>query len=669
MKKIISVLLTVFMLVNLLVVAAVPAAADTAVDLPANTAIVNLNAKESDTTVVWQGTTYNVTYGTNYFNSFNGARDSANMTSGMTIMLMPGEYPAIALNANKGSMTILGPKAGVNPNVKGNNSTDTWTLNPERSKTSADTEAIMTNTIYTTTGSDGIIANVNLTIDGVVFSNNGGYIRSLNYAESVQNITVKNSIVQDKSVPFIYTYQATPSNTTVSQNLAERNIVLENIHVTGRTTKSLLGALAANSLTIDGLYMDATCTQNVLDGLYIPSTVSTDPLNYEIKNSFIATRMSGGTTVVDFSFVNNSVTALAAVNAATTRKIYTTVDNTIFKHMTNTEAVIRARFASGTETLTITNNIFDQSTNAGVSKSIMNAGSSAVAGTYIVDNNSFIKVNYASNINASYQSTMNYMTRSYNVDKTTGNVTAPTCYGMLQNGSYYTDAAKTNLHYTAAGAPEFKLLGVQASALDKANNTVDLRFVFPVSNANALKNAGLYIMVDEDTTAGNVIKTGKVAVTEVYKSINANYGATKVTSEVGYLMAVIVEDVPADKANMVMSVQPYYTKEDGTAVATQMYDLAVTAEGKIVDKTASYTASNNWLIDVPAADATYVNTTVVDGYVVFNYTATEQQVAAYKTALVTAGFTGSENTYTKGNTVVTLAVNNGALTVTVKPSV
>ena len=50
MKKIISILLTVLMLVNMLAITAIPAAADTAVDLPANTAIVNLAAKDSDQT-------------------------------------------------------------------------------------------------------------------------------------------------------------------------------------------------------------------------------------------------------------------------------------------------------------------------------------------------------------------------------------------------------------------------------------------------------------------------------------------------------------------------------------------------------------------------------------------------------------------------------------------
>ena len=139
MKKIISVLLTVFMLVNLLVVAAVPTMADAAVNLPANTAIVNLSAQESDTTVVWQGTTYNVAYGVNYFNTLNGARDK--LTAGGTMMLMPGSYGAFAPGK---SMTILGPQAGVNPNVKGANATDAWTLNANRSATNTATEAIFT---------------------------------------------------------------------------------------------------------------------------------------------------------------------------------------------------------------------------------------------------------------------------------------------------------------------------------------------------------------------------------------------------------------------------------------------------------------------------------------------------------------------------------------------
>ena len=111
MKKIISILLTVLMLVNMLAITAIPAAADTAVDLPANTAIVNLTATESDTTVVWQGTTYNVKLGTNYFATIQAAIEAAD--NGDTILLCAGAYTSDVYVSK--SVTIKGAKAGVDP--------------------------------------------------------------------------------------------------------------------------------------------------------------------------------------------------------------------------------------------------------------------------------------------------------------------------------------------------------------------------------------------------------------------------------------------------------------------------------------------------------------------------------------------------------------------------
>ena len=660
MKKIISVLLTVFMLVNLLVVAAVPTAA-AAVDLDENTAIVNLNAQETDTTVVWQGTTYNVTYGTNYFNTFNGARDK--LTAGCTIMLMPGSYGAIAPGK---SMTILGPQADVNPNVKGANATDAWTLNAARSTTDTTKEAIFTGAVYMTTGGDAAISGTtSIVIDGVAFST--GYIRTLNYSECVQNITVKNSIVGNAAVNFIWAYNSssTASTDTVDTNLCQRNITLKNIHVSG-ATKSLLGSLPAESLNISGLFMDNTCTNALINGLYIPSTVTTNPINYSITDSMFMQN----TRVMNISFRDSTISALKTKNASNTRNTTVTVDSCVFKGndmaSSSTDGIIATQPHNDYTSFVITNNIFDQTGNTNtVNRCIQEYSEGTNKTNYTIDNNSFINVQFALCMSTVNTATPVKVTRSY-YDGTNGTGVSPKFWSANNNVTivnYYTNAEKTRLAY--ASAP-IAVKGVQQSAPD-ANDKVDLRFIVALDKLDDLKEIGVYLTADEDSN-DTVILTAKQSVTTVYKKIKAttDNGIVEYTAaDLGakYLMAIIVEDVPA---NVAFTVQPYAVYNDGVNVVTAAADVVVT-NSVVADPTVSTT---DYRIDIPAADtlATYAGTTVNEDTLTFTYTgANADDVTAYAELLKAAGFVAGANIgeYVNSATDTKVAVTLDAGTLTI----
>ena len=159
MKRLISTILTASFLLALF-----PFALNVSADnLPADTVVVDLSLTAADgtaTDIVIGGKVYSVIVGTTGFSKVSAALEA--VPAGGTIILAPGTYSeGVTI---KKDVTFLGPKAGIDPNVKGTNKTDDWTRNPQRGEGEA---------VLTTSWHVGINANNkavydchNVTFDG-----------------------------------------------------------------------------------------------------------------------------------------------------------------------------------------------------------------------------------------------------------------------------------------------------------------------------------------------------------------------------------------------------------------------------------------------------------------------------------------------------------------------
>ena len=102
--------------------------AGAAEQMPTGTAYVDASLGEGSTTFTFGGKEYTAAVGTNAFKTLKDAL--AAIPAGGTLWLAPGNYSE-GLVINK-DVTILGPKAGINPNVKGASADADWTRSPER---------------------------------------------------------------------------------------------------------------------------------------------------------------------------------------------------------------------------------------------------------------------------------------------------------------------------------------------------------------------------------------------------------------------------------------------------------------------------------------------------------------------------------------------------------
>lgn len=578
MKKVLSVCLILAMMLGTLSALTFTTAADGAVDLPANTFIVNLAGVEADTTCTWMGTTYNVTYGTNYFNSFNGARDKMT-TPGGTILLMPGSYAGFAPSK---SMTILGAKAGINPNVKGANVTDDWTLNPDRS---ADTtkESVLTGAVYLTAGDDTMLGSpIDLVIDGVTF--NGGYIRSIIFAAGTQAVTVKNAYCPSiSSVQFMWSADSTKS-IGLATNLCSRSITMQNVRFDGTGSNpsyNLFPTMTADYFMADGVYMGGACTGAFIESIYMSKAEG--EASYTIQNSMFRTN----NRQLNLSFRNDGgdtkpFASLKADNAGTQKNSITvTVKNNVFAGRASGSKNIQPQPHGNNYKIVISDNVFSGPYISSFYP-IADYAESKFTTVYEMDNNTVINGDAAfANIgNISDSSPLPKITRTLFLDKNGAVKTNFACYNKFDIQSYYLDAAKTTLHYKNNAVLAFK--GVQLST--PADNKVNIRFIVAVDDLDYAK-AGLSVTAKEGEGA---VKSASFDVKTVYTSITAAtdegiaaYSAADLGGK--YLMAVTLTGVPANVGTLTFTVkataeQTSGDKIDGTQYQIVMKNGAVASE-------------------------------------------------------------------------------------------
>ncbi len=264
MKRLISAIMILSMICALFPFA-LSASADM---LPGDTVVVDASLKGSagDSVDVTVGDKlYSVIIGTTGFTTVASALDA--VPAGGTVMLTAGSYgESVTI---KKDVTILGPKAGIDPNVKGANSTDDWTRNPLRGEGEA---------ILTTSWHVGINANNkavydchNVTFDGIAVSGAGMFRSNYGAAGNI-TLTYKNMLVYgyttNNNGPF-YCYSYYPDRVV---NDYSRSLIAENIRFEGMTTAPGFN-LDVDYLDASGIYFDAASTKQMFTLLTMSTAV------------------------------------------------------------------------------------------------------------------------------------------------------------------------------------------------------------------------------------------------------------------------------------------------------------------------------------------------------------------------------------------------------------
>ena len=174
-KRTLSLVLAMLMLVSML---SVYSFADIRVDdyydeIVLDSVIVNsawTNVKEGDTvSYVFRGKTITEPYDSSiHFSSFDAAWDyfEENNINSRVVILAPGVYTGTF--DIKGSVTILGSHAGMNPNVQSDNVDEPWQLSDERGTD----ESIIRGVLKVNKRAE----NTTVTIDGVTFRSGGAFV-------------------------------------------------------------------------------------------------------------------------------------------------------------------------------------------------------------------------------------------------------------------------------------------------------------------------------------------------------------------------------------------------------------------------------------------------------------------------------------------------------------
>lgn len=277
MKRLISMLIILSMTCALFPFA-LPASADL---LPGDTVVVDASLTGADGTmldVVVGDNVWSVIIGTTGFSKVSAALEA--VPAGGTIILAAGTYSeGVTI---KKDVTFLGPKAGINPNVKGADPTDDWTRNPLRGEGEA---------VLTTSWHVGINANNkevydchNVTFDGIAVSG-GGMFRS-NYGEAGNiTLTYKNILVYgyttNNNGPF-YCYSYYPNKST---NEYSRSLICENIRFEGMTTAPGFN-LDVDFMDASGIYFDSASTKQMFTLLTASNPAQQGgELSYTVRDS------------------------------------------------------------------------------------------------------------------------------------------------------------------------------------------------------------------------------------------------------------------------------------------------------------------------------------------------------------------------------------------------
>ena len=266
MKRSISILLVISM-ISAFFTFSVSASVEV---IPADTVAVDLKLsgdKGAPADIKIGDKTYTVIIGSTGFNTLSAALEA--VPAGGTVLLAAGTYSeGVTI---KKDVTILGPKAGIDPNVRGAEKTDDWTRNPLR----GEGEAVLTTSWHVgiNAPNNAVYDCHNVTIDGIAITG-AGMLRSNYGKEGYINLTYKNFLVYGYTTanngPF-YCYPFYPDKAT---NDYSRTLVCENIRFEGQSTAPGFN-LTVDNLDASGIYFDAASTAK----MFMFLSMSADVMN------------------------------------------------------------------------------------------------------------------------------------------------------------------------------------------------------------------------------------------------------------------------------------------------------------------------------------------------------------------------------------------------------
>ncbi len=465
MKKLLARLLPLILCMNLLLICIPSVSADTAAEnLPEKTVIVKPGATAETTTVSFADKVYNVTFGTDCFDTLGGARDAC--PAGGTILLCPGEYTGnFAFGRD---VTIKGPLAGVDPNVRGAKKDDDWTLNPLRKPDDPTVEAVIKGQIWPGFSNADTILNedMHLTIDGVVFGGSG-FIRSTNFAQAKETITVKNVIAYKTSGYSLVHTVASSWAYNADINLCQRYLTFENIRAID-VGYSLFGSISAESFLAKGVYVDEETEANAVTGLFVTAAAAgTAPVSFTFEDSMFRLRDTTNKRVLSLGARSNAYNNYN-VDIGKKESVTATIDGCVFLNCgVGDGKAILAQFNTDNLHFVFKNNIFKQVGEAiggyHAFEDYCNLSEYLAMGdNYIIENNTFDNVPFTAKL--LYSSDEIELTKNLSI-AADGSVTVPVVWPNDPEGtenpktykakivSYYTDLEKTNLKQADGSGP------------------------------------------------------------------------------------------------------------------------------------------------------------------------------------------------------------------------
>ena len=234
---------------------------------PSNVAVNAPTGRALERTVA--GTAYNFVKGYNLFTTVPEALDA--LDDGGTLLLTAGTFRDDH-NITK-SIKVIGAKAGIDPNVKGEKEEDPRTLSANRSVTAEET---------TITG-DWILRDrcASFEIDGVTFTGSGSVRTNRTTNDAPLSVKVENCIITGLTAGDAI---SVGENSNAQTRSITGSLLVRNLRATGNTRRVM--ATAVDDVTIENSYFSGT---NQVDYHRVPGVVDgrTDhTASYVMKDSF-----------------------------------------------------------------------------------------------------------------------------------------------------------------------------------------------------------------------------------------------------------------------------------------------------------------------------------------------------------------------------------------------
>ncbi len=281
-KRILCLLLSVMMCLSMMGTLSLSVAtAATANDaLTDNMIFVNLSWTPANLPAEYRvdGRTYDLVWGRNAYADAQTAVDAA--PEGGTVYLCAGGY--VEDIYIKKSLTLLGAKHGIDPNIRGAKESDPWTLNPERGFG----ETVIECGIYLGMINTGVFDDYShITVDGIKMSDDAR-LSANNGAAGYVDLKLRNIYVADidRQTGVLF-YMSSRYNPTI--NTMKRYITVENMRVEGFTAGNYVMSVTAEELDVSGVYMDENCTKPFIQNCSV-SNGPTDEVYWNIHDNFFA---------------------------------------------------------------------------------------------------------------------------------------------------------------------------------------------------------------------------------------------------------------------------------------------------------------------------------------------------------------------------------------------